>query len=95
MKSTVEKITSWMLKRLVPDARTLSRMSANSIREFVNSQPKDRAMQIERASALAERLSDLQLKISRALADGKLDEDETEALARLLEPVMSRLREAL
>ena len=48
-------------------------------------------MQIARASEIASKLSDLQSTVSRALADGKLDDNETAKIAIMLEPVMDKI----
>ena len=66
-------------------------MAASACQEFINKQPDERSARIARASEIASKLSDLQSTVSRALADGKLDDNETAKLAEMLEPVMGKI----
>ena len=91
MRKAFEKIIMRIAKMLIPDAKQLSVMAASACQEFINQQPEDRAAQIARASEIASKLSDLQSAVSRALADGKLDDNETAKLAEMLEPVMGKI----
>ena len=91
MRKAFNKIILRMAKMLIPDAKQLSVMAASACQEFINQQPEDRAAQIARASEIASKLSDLQSTVSRALADGKLDDEETAKLAEMLEPVMGKI----
>ena len=85
MRKAFDKIILRIAKMLIPDAKQLSVMAASACQEFINQQPEDRAAQI------ASKLSDLQSTVSRALADGKLDDEETAKLAEMLEPVMGKI----
>lgn len=85
----------WLLKMLVPSSDKLSVMAASACQEFINKQPQDRAAQIARASEIASKLSDIQSKLSKALADGKLDDEETAKLASMLEPIIAHLMEKI
>ena len=91
MRKAFNKIILRIAKMLIPDAKQLSVMAASACQEFINQQPEDRAAQIARASEIASKLSDLQSTVSRALADGKLDDEETAKLAEMLEPVMGKI----
>ena len=91
MRKAFNKIILRMAKMLIPDAKQLSVMAASACQEFINQQPEDRAAQIARASEIASKLSDLQSTVSRALADGKIDDEETAKLAEMLEPVMGKI----
>ena len=91
MRKAFDKIILRIAKMLIPDAKQLSVMAASACQEFINQQPEDRAAQIARASEIASKLSDLQSTVSRALADGKLDDDETPKLAETFEPVMGKI----
>ena len=91
MRKAFNKIILRMAKMLIPDSKQLSVMAASACQEFINQQPEDRAAQIARASEIASKLSDLQSTVSRALADGKLDDEETAKLAEMLEPVMGKI----
>ena len=91
MRKALDKILLRIAKMLIPDAKQLSVMAASACQEFINQQPEDRAAQIARASEIASKLSDLQSTVSRALADGKLDDDETPKLAETFEPVMGKI----
>ena len=66
-------------------------MAASACQEFINKQPDERSARIARASEIASKLSDLQSTVSRALADGKLDDEETAKLASMLEPVVCKI----
>ena len=91
MRKAFNKIILRMAKMFMPDAKQLSVMAASACQEFINKQPEDRSARIARASEIAGRLSDLQSTVSRALADGKLDDEETAKLAEMLEPVIGKI----
>lgn len=91
MRKAFDKIILRIAKMLIPDAKQLSVMAASACQEFINKQPEDRSAQIARASEIASKLSDLQSTVSRALADGKLDDEETSKFAEMLEPVMGKI----
>ena len=95
MRKAFNKIIRRMAKMFMPDAKQLSVMAASACQEFINQQPEDRAAKIARASDIASKLSDIQSKISKALADGKLDDEETAKLAEMLEPVIAHLMEKI
>ena len=95
MRKAFNKIILRMAKMLIPDAKQLSVMASQACQEFINKQPEDRAAQIARASDVASRLSCIQSTVSRALADGKLDDEETAKLAETLEPVMGKIVSAM
>ena len=91
MRKAFNKIILRMAKMFMPDAKRLSVMAAGACQEFINKQPDERSARIARASEIASRLSELQSTVSRALADGKLDDEETANLAEMLEPVMGKI----
>ena len=91
MRKMLNRMLMRVFKMFMPDAKQLSVMAASACQEFINQQPEDRAAQIARASEIASKLSDLQSTVSRALADGKLDDEETAKLAEMLEPVMGKI----
>ena len=95
MRKAFDKIILRMAKMLIPDAKQLSVMAASACQEFINKQPEDRSVQIARASEIASKLSELQSTVSRALADGKLNDEETARLAGMLEPVMGKIVSAM
>lgn len=86
---------NWIAKLFIPNPRKLSVLASQACQTFINQQPEDRAAQIARASDVASKLSDIQSKLSKALADGKLDDNETKALASMLEPVIAHLMEKI
>ena len=91
MRKAFNKIILRMAKMFMPDAKQLSVMAASACQEFINKQPDERSARIARASEIASKLSDLQSTVSRALADGKLDDEETAKLAGMLEPVVRKV----
>lgn len=91
MRKAFNKIILRMAKMFMPDAKQLSVMAASACQEFINKQPDERSARIARASEIASKLSDLQSTVSRALADGKLDDEETAKLAGMLEPVVRKI----
>ena len=91
MRKAFNKIILRMAKMFMPAAKQLSVMAASACQEFINKQPDERSARIARASEIASKLSDLQSTVSRALADGKLDDEETAKLAGMLEPVVSKI----
>ena len=95
MRKVLNRMLMRIFKMIIPDAKQLSVMAASACQEFINKQPEDRSAQIARASEIASKLSDLQSTVSRALADGKLDDEETAKLAEILEPVMGKIVSAM
>ena len=91
MRKAFNKIILRMAKMFMPDAKQLSVMAASACQEFINQQPEEKSARIARASEIASKLSDLQSTVSRALADGKLDDEETAKLAGMLEPVAGKI----
>ena len=91
MRKAFNKIILRMAKMFMPDAKQLSVMAASACQEFINQQPEEKSARIARASEVASKLSDLQSTVSRALADGKLDDEETAKLAGMLEPVAGKI----
>lgn len=91
MRKMLNSMLMRVFKMFMPDAKQLSVMAASACQEFINKQPEDRSAQIARASEIAGRLSELQSIVSRALADGKLDDEETAKLAGMLEPVARKI----
>ena len=86
---------NWIAKLFIPNPKKLSVLASQACQQFINQQPEDRSAQIARASEIASKLSDIQSKLSKALADGKLDDNETQALASMLEPVIAHLMEKI
>ena len=91
MRKAFNKIILRMAKMFMPDAKQLSVMAASACQEFINQQPDERSERIARASEIASKLSELQSSVSRALADGKLNDEETAKLAGMLEPVIGKI----
>ena len=91
MRKAFNKIILRMAKMFMPDAKRLSVMAASACQELINQQPEEKSARIARASEIASKLSDLQSTVSRALADGKLDDEETAKLAGMLEPVAGKI----
>ena len=86
---------NWIAKLLIPSPKRLSVLASQACQEFINQQPEDRSAQIARASETASRLSGVQSKLSKALADGRLDDEETARLAGMLEPIIAHLMEKI
>ena len=82
---------NWIAKLFIPNPKKLSVLASQACQTFINQQPEDRSARIARASEIASKLSDLQSTVSRALADGKLDDEETAKLAGMLEPVVCKI----
>lgn len=95
MRKMLNGMLMRVFKMFMPDAKQMSVMAASACQEFINKQPEERSARIARASDVASRLSDLQSTVSRALADGKLDDEETARLAGALEPVMGKIVSAI
>ena len=91
MRKMLKGMLMRVFKMFMPDAKQLSVMAASACQEFINKQPDERSARIARASEIASRLSELQSTVSRALADGKLDDEETAKLAGMLEPVAGKI----
>ena len=91
MRKMLNGMLMRVFKMFMPDAKQLSVMAASACQEFINKQPDERSARIARASEMAGRLSELQSTVSRALADGKLDDEETAKLAGMVEPVARKI----
>ena len=91
MRKMLNSMLMRVFKMFMPDAKQLSVMAASACQEFINKQPDERSARIARASEIASRLSELQSTVSRALADGKLDDEETAKLAGMLEPAAGKI----
>ena len=91
MRKVLNRMLMRVFKMFMPDAKQLSVMAASACQEFINKQPEDRSARIARASEIAGRLSDLQSTVSRALADGRLDDNEAAKLAGMLEPAAGKI----
>ena len=91
MRKMLNSMLMRVFKMLMPDAKQLSVMAASACQEFINKQPDERSARIARASEIASRLSELQSTVSRALADGKPDDEETAKLAGMLEPAAGKI----
>ena len=91
MRKMLNGMLMRVFKMFMPDAKQLSVMAASACQEFINKQPEERSERIARASEIASRLSELQSTVSRALADGKLDDEETAKLAGMLEPAAGKI----
>ena len=91
MRKMLNSMLMRIFKMFMPDAKQLSVMAASACQEFINKQPDERSARIARASEIASKLSDLQSTVSRALADGKLDDEETAKLAGMIEPVVRKI----
>lgn len=95
MRKMLNSMLMRIFKMIIPDAKQVSVMAASACQEFINKQPEDRSAQIARASEIASKLIELQSTVSRALADGKLDDKETSKLAEMLEPIIAHLMEKI
>ena len=91
MRKAFNKIILRMAKMFIPDSKQLSVMAASACQEFINKQSEEKSARIARASEIASRLSELQSSVSKAIADGKLDDEEKAKLAEMLEPVMGKI----
>ena len=91
MRKVLNRMLMRVFKMFMPDAKQLSVMAASACQEFINKQPEDRSARIARASEIAGRLSELQSTVSRALADGRLDDNEAAKLAGMLEPAAGKI----
>ena len=91
MRKMLNSMLMRIFKMLIPDAKQLSVMAASACQEFINKQPDERSARIARASEIASKLSEIQSAVSKALADGKLDDEETAKLAGMLEPVVRKI----
>ena len=77
-----------ILRWLVPSSEKLAKMAAEAARDCINSLPEDHSARVARSAKIAEQANQVVFKLSSWLADGKMDEAETEELARALLPLV-------
>lgn len=81
-----------LVKWMIPSSEKLAKMAAEAARDCINSLPADHATRVARSAKIAEQASQVVSKLTSWLADGKMDEAETEELARALLPLVDKVK---
>lgn len=81
-----------LIRWLIPSSEKLAKMAAEAARDCINSLPEDHAAKIAKSAEIAEQANAVVAKLSGWLADGKMDEAETEELARALLPLVDKVK---
>lgn len=93
MKLSFTALKKTLLRAFMPSARTLADFAASRLASSVNESGKEDA--ISKWAQTADSFLGLSKKLSSTLADGKVDEAEQDALARMFEPAFETLRKAV
>lgn len=81
-----KSIISWFM----PSNASLAKMGAAQIQKSVNSATDGREATVAKYAALANEAATLAQTLSRVMADGKIDDLETNEIAEILEPLCAR-----
>lgn len=93
MKLSFTAVKKTLLRAFMPSARTLAEFAASRLAASVNGSGKEDA--ISKWAQTADSFLGFSKKLSSTLKDGKVDEQEQDALARMLEPAFETLRKAM
>lgn len=86
---------NWLKKLFVPSAKTLAELSANGITRGINGCGETTRDKIARIAAIGEAASKSSAELSSMLTDGKIDETEKGRIAKMLEPLFTKVLETL
>ena len=95
MRKAFDKIILRIAKMLIPDAKQLSVMAAQAVRETINSLPYERSAKLMKSSQIASEANKVVEHIAKWLADGKMSDEETQELANVLKPLLEMIREKI
>ena len=95
MRKAFNKIILRIAKMLIPDAKELSVMAAQAVRETINSLPDDRTEKLMKSSQIAAEANKVVEQITKWLADGKMSDEEAQELANALKPLIEMIREKI
>ena len=84
-----------MIKKLIPSGKKLALGAAEKIQAAFNGTEADKRAVVARWASLAEDVTAVPTRLAAMLKDGTLDDDETAELATMIEPLMSKVREAI
>lgn len=93
MNISFTSVKKTLLRAFMPSARTLAEFAASRLAASVNESGKEDA--ISKWAQTADSFLGFSRKLSSTLSDGKVDQEEQEALARMLEPSFETLRKAV
>lgn len=83
----------WFIKLLLPSAETVSKMVADTIAKQINE--LNREEQISQYAKYADDWTKIQDKIVKLLADGKIDDEEKKQISAMIEPIATKILEAI
>lgn len=83
----------YLLKLLMPNAKTISNMVADTIAKQINE--LNREEQISKYAKYADDWTKIQDKIVKLLADGKIDDEEKKQISTMIEPIATKILEAI
>lgn len=83
-------IMNWLIKKLIPSAKTLSGYAADGIQKSVNGIASDKKAVVSKYSALATQATEFAAKLTRMLEDGTIDNFERDELAKIVEPLFDK-----
>lgn len=82
-----------IVKWFIPGADSLSELAASKIAQAVNESEKTQI--ISKYATYADKVTEIQKKVTQWLIDGKIDSMEEKEIAKELEPVMKSLLELI
>ena len=83
----------WLIKLFIPKPKALANMAAEAIAKAINESNKTDL--IKQYDSYAIKLTEIQTFITKLLEDGKIDDAEKAKIAAMLEPIMTKITEAI
>ena len=83
----------YLLKLLMPNAKTISSIAADCVAKAINESGKGEI--IAKYDGYATKVVELQAFVTKLLADGKIDDDEKKQIATMIEPIVTKIVEAI
>ena len=83
----------WLIKLLLPNAKTISSIAADAIAKAINESGK--AEIIAKYDSYATKAVELQDFLTKLLADGKINDEEKKQISTMIEPIATKILEAI
>lgn len=84
---------NWLIKLLIPKPAKIAKIAADTIANVINT--SDKTDIIKEYDGYAAQLTKLQTFIVKILEDGKIDAAETDKIAEMLTPVLTKIMNKL
>ena len=80
---------NWLIKLLIPKPAKIAKIAADAIANVINT--SDKTDIIKEYDGYAAQFTELQTFIIKILEDGKIDAAETDKIAEMLTPVLTKI----